>query len=352
MTRTLVLKLLRDLRVALVAVALLLGAFQCLWAKVTQRILGQLVPFFLQMAQQAGLGAKDVEDVIFQQGIGKVIRTVIGGEELQLDNAMNLLSIGYVHPLMQTIFCIWAVGRAAGAIAGELDRGTMELLLAQPLARWRLVLAHFCVDLVTIPVLCLSLWAGNWVGAWLITPIQVEQPKFKKPPPRPGYLLEVGPLRLRLDTPALRPAKPPGAAQQADMEESLKVEPLRFGKALWLVGGLIFAVCGCTMWLSAAGRFRWRVMGLAVFLTLLQFLVNLIGQMWDVAEPLRPLTIFYYYQPQQLILSGSWCVSLREWNGGSPLAKVPMPLVLYGVGLIGYAMALWTLHRRDLPAPL
>ena len=50
---------------------------------------------------------------------------------------MDMLSIGYVHPLMQTIFCIWAVGRASGAIAGEMDRGTMELLLAQPLARGR-----------------------------------------------------------------------------------------------------------------------------------------------------------------------------------------------------------------------
>ena len=48
---------------------------------------------------------------------------------------MDMLSIGYVHPLVQIIFCIWAVGRASGAVAGELDRGTMELLLAQPLSR-------------------------------------------------------------------------------------------------------------------------------------------------------------------------------------------------------------------------
>src|SRR5260221_3699560 len=48
---------------------------------------------------------------------------------INLDHAMDMLSIGYVHPLMQTLFCIWAIGRASGAIAGELDRGTMELLL-------------------------------------------------------------------------------------------------------------------------------------------------------------------------------------------------------------------------------
>jgi ABC-2 type transport system permease protein len=90
----------------------------------------------------------------------------------------------------------------------------------------------------------------------------------------------------------------------------------------------------------------------AVFVTLVQFLVNLIGQMWPALEPLRPLTVFYYYQPQQVILGGGWDVTLREWNGGAPLCRVPMPAVLYGVGLAGYALALWTLGRRDLPAPL
>jgi ABC-2 type transport system permease protein len=71
-----------------------------------------------------------------------------------------------------------------------------------------------------------------------------------------------------------------------------------------------------------------------------------------VLEPLRPLTVFYYYQPQQVILTGDWTVGLREWNGGDPLLRLPAPLVLYGVGLAGYALALWTLRRRDLPAPL
>jgi hypothetical protein len=53
-----------------------------------------------------------------------------------------------------------------------------------------------------------------------------------------------------------------------------------------------------------------------------------------------------------VILGGDWCVTLSEWNGGSPLVRVPMPAVLFGVGLIGYAMALRALVRRDLPAPL
>jgi ABC-2 type transport system permease protein len=345
---TLIGKLLRDLRMMLVVVAFLLGAFQCLWAKITARAIGKLVPLLTQLAGYGGLSVRDVERELFKDE-GQVIRTLIGGEGVDLQNAMDMLTIGFVHPLMQTLLCIWAVGRAAGAVAGEIDRGTMELLLAQPLARWRLIAAHFCVDLVTIPILCLSMWAGNGLGAWIVgNPIPVDTPSLT-PVKKPGYVVELGPFKVRVDNPLNASAQLPPSLQGS---ERLRIHPEAFGPALWLVGGLIFAVCGATMWLSAASRSRWRVLGVAVFVVLVQFLVNLIGQMWEVFEPLRPLTIFYYYQPQQVILGHDWNSTFREWNGGRPLALVPMPVVLYGVGLVGYLMAGRTLSRRDLPAPL
>lgn len=320
MTRVLVRKLLRDLRVPLLVVALLLAAFECLWVKITERIAGQIVPFLGTQVSLPGL-----EETLFQ-GPGQVLRTLIGGEHIRLNRAMDVLSIGYVHPLVQTILCVWAVGRAAGAIAGELDRGTLELLLAQPLARFRVVLAHAWVDLLTIPVLCLALWAGTWLGAWLVGPIRVNEADLPKLPV---------PVRM----------KPPSP-------EQLRLEPAAVGPALANVAALVFAVSGTTMALSAAGRFRSRVLGTAVLVTLLQFLVNLVGQLWDALAFLRPLTVFYYYQPQQVILSGTWSVDFAVWNGGRPLCYVPGVAVLFGVGLAGYLVALGVFTRRDLPAPL
>lgn len=346
MTLVLFRKLFRDVRLVLIAVAVFLGLFQFLWARIVERILGRLAPFLHTLAGLGGLTPKDIEAVVFE-GPGKMMRAIIGGDRVVLQNAMDQLSVGYVHPLMVILFCVWAIGRAAGAIAGELDRGTMELLLAQPIARSRVILAHLLVDVVTIPILCLSLWAGNWLGAWAITPIRVEPGPVVAPPIARGYLLELGPLRLRFADPVGRPRTDPQA-----MMGQLEVRPMEFAPALVLVGGLIFAVCGTTMWLSALGRFRWRVLGVAVFLTLAQFMVNVLGQLWEPAAWLRPLTVFYYYQPQQVILAGDWCVTLAEWNGGEPLLRVPMPLVLFGVGLVGYGLALWTFLRRDLPAPV
>src|SRR5437667_4519235 len=145
MTGALVLKLLRDVPTPLVVVMLMLAGFQCLWVKITQRTVTQISPFFSTLAARAGASQKAVEDVIFG-GPGKIAQTMVGGESVHFERAMDVLSIGYVHPLMQIIFCIWAIGRATSAVAGEIDRGTMELLLAQPIRRPSILLAHLVVD--------------------------------------------------------------------------------------------------------------------------------------------------------------------------------------------------------------
>jgi ABC-2 type transport system permease protein len=345
-------KLLRDVRWSLLAVALLLGLFQMLWAHITARILGEFSPFFNSLASLANLTSKDIESVVFS-GPGQVMRTIIGGDRIALDQANDMLTIGYVHPVMVITFCIWAIGRAAGAIAGEIDRGTMELLMAQPIARSRIILAHFLVDCVTIPALCLSLYLGNVVGAAMVSPIQIKPPTLQIPQKVNTYILEVGPVKLRLADPFKDDTNKGEVKLQSNEEllrEKLRIDTTKFLPGLVLVGGLIFAVTGCTMWLSAAGRFRWRVLGLAVFIFLVQFLLNLLGGMWDTFAWVQPLTIFYYYQPQPLILFGEWNVAL--FRLGETVVRVPTPLILFGTGFFGYAMALRTLTQRDLPAPL
>src|SRR5439155_18928952 len=105
---------------------------------------------------------------------------------------------------------------------------TSELLLAQPMPRSRLILAHFTIDLMVIPVLCLSLWLGTWMGTSLTGPIKEKQEELGLPPAM-----------------KFLPTETPEKTSQR-----LAVRPLDFGPALWSVGGLIFAVTGYTMWIS------------------------------------------------------------------------------------------------------
>lgn len=316
---TLVRKLLRDVRVPLIVLMILLAAFQCLWIKVAQRISGDtgLLRQLVWLGEGRGVTPGEIEKEIFE-GPGKIIKSMIGGDRISLFRVTDVLTIGYVHSVVLTILCLWAVGRGAGAIAGEIDRGTMELLLAQPLARYRLILAHFIVDVVTIPLLALSIWAGQWIAIPLLQVHEV---------PARGTSV--------------------GAA----------IDPAVFGPALWNVAALVFAISGYTMWLSSRGRFRGRVLAVAILATLLQYLINVIGQLWDVLAPFRPFTVFYYYQPQQIILNHKWSVDVNKLWGNEAAANevlfsVNALLVLFLVGFIGYALALWKFARRDLPAPL
>jgi ABC-2 type transport system permease protein len=322
MTFVLYRKLLRDVRTPLIAVALLLGLFGGLWVRVTVQVTTQITPFLSLLSLRSGFGASFVTDLFFQ-GPGKLIQTFFGGEDLKFFDPQETLAMGPMHPLVQAIICIWAIGRAAGAVAGEIDRGTMELLLAQPVARKKVILAHFLVDATVIPILCLAFLAGVHtgtaiVGTFTVDPGVYEAVNMKPPNPLPTYTVDPNVVR-------------PG---------------------LWNAVALAFAISGYTMWISAAGRSRNRVLGLAILITLAQFLINVFGQLYDGLAFLRPFSVFYYYQPQAINLRGVWTVDPGLMWFGRPLVSLNVLVVLGLVGAIGYLMALRTFVRRDVPAPL
>src|SRR4051794_5912751 len=131
MTYILVRKLLRDIRPALIVLCLLLFAFAALWVKVTQRVTTEITPFITTVTSFARLPPELFEKVIFR-GPGKVSQAVLGGSDLRFDQANDFLAVGMLHPVVIILTSVWSIGRAAGSVSGELDRGTMELLMSQP----------------------------------------------------------------------------------------------------------------------------------------------------------------------------------------------------------------------------
>lgn len=305
MTWILVRKLLRDVRLAGMVVASLLFLFQILWARVTMRVTTQILSAF----EAAGVSPEAIMRILLNQDaqgrsnemLGQMVQTIIGGENIALDRAGDFMSISYVHPVVLTVLCIWAIGRSANAIAGEIDRGTMELLLAQPIRRAQVVFAHLIVDAILIPSLCAALWIGTYCGTWWM-----------------GLQTAPNPLQ--------------------------QVDPFRFLPALLCIATLAFSVSGVTMAISSLGRSRARVWGWAIMVFLSMFLINVFGQIWpEYLEPLRPFTVHYHYRPQNLIQTEHWYAHGHVW----------FHLAMMGLfGVSGYAFAWFAFCRRDLPAPL
>ncbi|HEY2787621.1 MAG TPA: ABC transporter permease subunit [Fimbriiglobus sp.] len=329
MTFILYRKLLRDVRIPLLVVCLIVAIFSGLWVKIAQRVTTEIFPFFNGLALAQKMDPKVFDEVLFK-GPGKISQAVMGGADVRFDRTSDFLAIELLHPVILALTCIWAVGRAAGAVAGELDRGTMELLLSQPVPRNRLVLAHFLVDLTVIPAICGSVVLGTQLGLAAVGPFVVDYSSLDK-------LMEKAPIKVR----------------NPDRPTELEVDATAQWKGAMNLAGFAFAVSGFTLAISAAGRSRGKVTGLAVLVVVLMFVANVLGQLWSAAAFLRPASVFFYYQPQKLWLHGDGFVDLGDaWNAGQPLLRLPVLAVLFGAGAAGYLLALLSFTRRDLPAPL
>lgn len=327
MTLTLVRKLLKDVRGAFIAVAVILFLFSTFWVKVAQRVTTEIAPFFNALGSIQGVPKEAFDEILFK-GPGKISQAVMGGAEIKFDRPNDFLAVELLHPVVIMLGCLWAVGRAGGAVAGELDRGTMELLLSQPVPRNRLILAHFLVDCLVIPALCLTILAGTQLGLYLVGDFTVDYTSLSKLPPVFQSFVKAGP-------------------------PTLEVSAERQGLAILNLAALLFATSGLAIAVSAVGRNRWRSLGVATLVGVGMFTVNVIGQLWESVAFARPFTVFFYYQPQKIWLKNDWVVDFGEaFTPGQSLLAVPVLAVLFGAGLAGYALALVVFTRRDLPAPL
>ncbi len=63
------------------------------------------------------------------------------------------------------LFLIYAISVGSGAIAGEEEQGTLDLLLSNPLPRWRVVVEKFVALVIGTLFLALVQWLGLIVGA-------------------------------------------------------------------------------------------------------------------------------------------------------------------------------------------
>lgn len=86
------------------------------------------------------------------------------GGEIDYSSAAGFLGIELFSLVVPLLLLVAAIGSGARSIAGEEENGTLEILLAAPLSRRRLVLEKqlaLTVELVALGgVLLLSLWVG------------------------------------------------------------------------------------------------------------------------------------------------------------------------------------------------
>ena len=197
------------------------------------------------------------------------------------------IALGFIHPIAVALVLVFALGFAVASVAGERQRGTLEVLLARPLSRRRIYLTLLVATVLFVALAIAAQVLGIFIGSSLS-----------------GDVGQLQPERLAL---------------------------------MWLNGVLVFAAFGSVS-LAASVSFDRLTPALAVSLTfiLVSYFLHVLGSMWTAARGLQPWSLFFYLDPKGA-LSGS--TSAGDW------------LVPIGVFVAGLVVALVVFPRRDLAAP-
>ncbi len=266
MTLTLISKTLREHRATLIACMLALVAVALL-VTLSFRAFGKMYESMLSVMSPAMMTA------------------FYGGTLVGVNAANGWVMAAFVHPLVLLVLSSFVIAVATRSLAGEVERGTIDILLACPLARAQLVVTAAAVMVGGLIILLSGLFAGTAVGAALA-----------------------------------------GSAREVD-----------FAALAWLTVNLLalfLAVSGYSLLFSAINNERGRATAWSAGVTAGSWFINLVAELWDKLQPLRPLSVFHYYQAQPVIVSGQ--PSIRD------LA------ILCGVALVSFAAALVVFRRRDL----
>ena len=199
----------------------------------------------------------------------------------------GVLTLGLQHPLAIAFIGIFAVGSTVGAIAGERERGTLEVLLARPLPRRALYATAGVAVMIMISLVLAALLAGQMAGVAL-----------------------------------------EGIARELDLVQM----PLVFLNGLLLWGA--FAAFG--MAASVSFDRQAPALGLTMAFLLINYFVEILGSLWRDVAWSQSYSLFHHFQPGK-ILTGK-----TEWLDFAILAVVI---------IIPVAYALVVFPRRDLAAP-
>ena len=206
-------------------------------------------------------------------------------EQSMIGSPEGLLAFGWNHPVTHALLTAVAITLGARAIAGEVEHGAIELILAQPVSRARYFAAHVTFGTGAITVVALSGLLGSILGR---------------------QLFALAPLGLS--------------------------DAARLIMNLLLLQGSIYAL---TLLLSAFGRENGQVAVGGVLLAVVSYLIEVISSMWSRAAFLHPFTLHTYYNPRDILTQGHL-----------PAHSVP---VLLGFIVVMGAAAFMRFQRRDLP---
>ena len=268
MIRGLIGKTIREVWLSTLLFALAMVSFEALLAYMLpmfdERVLGQ----WLQLEFMQGM---------FKALLGTEVGSTIG--------PVAVASIAWLHPVVLALVWAQAITYCTRMPAGEVDRGTIDVLFGLPVSRTRVYVLESVVWLASGLVLLAIGLLGNLMGGWSLDP---------QAPVAPGQLIIV--------------------------VINLYCLYIAVGSVAYLVSSL-------------SGR-RGRAVGIVFGIVLASYLLNSLAQFWGPAKSVAFLSLQYYYRPLLVLRETAW--------------PVKDMLVLIAVGAVLWLAGAMIFARRDI----
>jgi len=181
----------------------------------------------------------------------KAIEAFLGGSANFLEPSGWLVT-AMMHPVALALATVAAVGIAAGAVATELERGSLELVLARPVSRRAFLLGKLGASLVAVT----AAQAGGVAGVLI--------------------------ARLTVDR----------------VDEIAVADVLVTFLGAWL---LFAAFAAVATFFSAGSSLRGRALAAGVGVIVASFFANFVALLFDEVGGLRYATPFHYFRPGELM---------------------------------------------------
>jgi ABC-2 type transport system permease protein len=239
--------------------------------------------FFYLVLLASSSFTKQAPNIPFFQTPPKAMTAFLGGSA-DFFHAAGWLSTGMTHPVTLSLLTSSALLVAAGSVATEVERGTIDLVLARPVGRLAFLLAKALASVVAVTAAEAGGLAGVLIARQTISGVR---------------------------------ALSAGSA-------------LRAFTGSWL---LFVGVAMVGMLVSARSSLRGRAIGVTVGIVVAWFFMNFIALLIDGISGLRYASPFHYFQPADLLAGKA--------SGGDLL-------VLAAVAAVALLWAAAWFTRRDL----
>lgn len=249
------------------------------------------------------------------------------------------------EPFLVMMIAMWAIVRGSDIVSGEISRGTMEMLLAQPVSRRQVFVTHSLVTVGGVVLLVLLTWLAMWVSVHMTEVKVVDESK------NTIWTQLMTPLNLMQGNTRKVPLieKP-----MADYVDSMVFWPGIVN--LLLLGCFVASIATL---ISSLDRFRWRTLGISVGVYMIAAMIKILGMSSEAFAWTEWLTFFSLYEPELSIKlyqsdsSAFWQLMMYNedgsWKGFGQFAH--NLILLFGTASF-FGLAYWIFNKRDVPAPL